>query len=130
MGQQVMSLVICDTNIFISLFKEFSEAIDTLKKIGDANVLISSISVMELYRGMENKKELKTMENKIKRYNVIHFNQEVSIRAIELVQDYKLSHNLQIPDAIIGAMSVIYKLPLFTYNRKDFKFIPGIVLYQ
>jgi len=124
-----MSLVICDTNIFISLFKEFSETIADLKSIGDENVLISSVSVMELYRGMENKRELKTMENKIKRYNLIHFNEQVSVKAIELVQLFKLSHNIQIPDAIIGAMSVIYKLPLFTYNKKDFKFIPGIELY-
>ena len=124
-----MSLVICDTNIFISLFKEFSETIAELKAIGDEHVLIPSISVMELYRGMENKRELKIMESKIKQYNVIHFNEEVSEKAIELVHVFKLSHNLQIPDAIIGAMSVIYKLPLFTYNKKDFKFIPGIKLY-
>ncbi len=105
-----MSLVICDTNIFISLFKEFPETIAELKAIGDKNVLIPSISVMELYRGMENKKELKAMETRIKQYNLIHFNDRVSEKAIELVQVYKLSHNLQIPDAIIGAMSVIYKL--------------------
>ena len=121
-----MSLVICDTNIFISLFKEISETISELKAIGDENVLIPSVSVMELYRGMENKRELKAMETKIKRYNVIHFNEQVSIKATEFVHMFKLSHNLQIPDAIIGAMSVIYDLPLYTYNKKDFKFIPGI----
>ncbi len=125
-----MSLVICDTNIFISLFKEHSETIDHLKDIGDRNVLIPSISVMELYRGMENKRELKAMESKMKRYNIIHFNNQVSVKAIELVNSFKLSHNLQIPDAIIGAMSVVFELPLFTYNKKDFKFIPGIQLYQ
>ncbi len=58
-----MSLVICDTNIFISLFKEHKETITELQSIGDRNVLIPSVSVMELYRGMENKKELKAMEN-------------------------------------------------------------------
>ncbi len=42
---------------------------------------------------------------------------------------FKLSHNLTIPDAIIGAMSIVSDLPLFTYNKKDFKFMPGIELY-
>lgn len=88
-----------------------------------------SVSVMELYRGMENKKDLQLMEKKVKQYNIIHFNSEVSEKAIELLHAFKLSHNLQIPDAIIGAMSVIYRLPLFTYNKKDFKFIPGIKLH-
>ena len=124
-----MSLVICDTNIFISLFRNLPDTVTDLKKIGDRNVLISSISVMELYRGMENKSDLKAMEKKIRQYNVIHYNEEVSERAVELVHQYKLSHNLQIPDAIIGAMSIVYELPLFTYNKKDFKFIPNIKLY-
>lgn len=124
-----MSLVICDTNIFISLFRQMPETIDALRAIGDKNVLIPSVSVMELYRGMENKKELKAMSNKIRYYNIIHFNEAVSEKATELILKYKLSHNLQIPDALIGAMSLIYELPLFTYNKKDFKFIDGIILY-
>ena len=124
-----MSLVICDTNIFISLFKELPNTVDELKTIGNGNVLMPSVSVMELYRGMENKKDLQLMEKKVKQYNIIHFNSEVSEKAIELLHAFKLSHNLQIPDAIIGAMSVIYRLPLFTYNKKDFKFIPGIKLH-
>jgi predicted nucleic acid-binding protein len=124
-----MSLVICDTNIFISLFRNLPETVAELKAIGNENVLIPSVSVMELYRGIENKRDLKEMENKMKLYNVIHYNEQVSEKAIELVHRFKLSHNLHIPDAIIGAMSVVYKLPLFTYNKKDFKFIPNITLY-
>jgi len=70
------------------------------------------------------------MQKKIRQYNVIHFNEDVSKTAIELVNKFKLSHNLQIPDAIIGAMSIAYDLELFTYNTKDFSFIPGIKLYS
>ena len=124
-----MSLVICDTNIFISLFKELPHTIEELKNIGDANILMPSDSVMELYRGMENKKDLKKMETKVKQYNIIHFNEAVSVKATSLIHQFRLSHNLQIPDAIIGAMSVVYELPLHTYNKKDFKFIPGIRLH-
>ena len=101
-----------------------------MQTIGSANVLIPSISVMELYRGMENKKELREMERKLKQFNIIHYNDSVSEKAIELVLQFKLSHDLQIPDAIIGAMSVVYDLPLFTYNRKDFKYIPGIRMFR
>jgi len=125
-----LSFVICDTNIFISLFRNIQQTVEELENIGSANVLIPSVSVMELYRGMLNKKEMAEMEKKISRYNVLHFNEDVSKLSIELVNKFKLSHNLQIPDAIIGAMSIVYKLDLFTYNKKDFKFIPEIKLYQ
>ncbi|HEY5327951.1 MAG TPA: hypothetical protein VIJ27_13190, partial [Mucilaginibacter sp.] len=41
-----------------------------LEIIGSENVLISSVSVMELYRGMQNKKEMTEMQKKISRYNI------------------------------------------------------------
>ncbi|MDB4920254.1 MAG: hypothetical protein JWQ54_2237 [Mucilaginibacter sp.] len=69
------------------------------------------------------------MQKKITQYNILHYNEEVSRNAIWLINKFKLSHNLQIPDAIIGAMSIVYNIELFTYNLKDFKFIPGIKLY-
>jgi predicted nucleic acid-binding protein len=124
-----LSFVVCDTNIFISLFKNLRPTVDELELIGSNNVLITSISVMELYRGMQRKKEMTEMQAKIKQYNILHINEDVSKHAIELVNKFKLSHNLQIPDAIIGAMSVVNDIELFTYNVKDFKFIPGIKLY-
>jgi predicted nucleic acid-binding protein len=124
-----MSLILCDTNVFISLFAEIPATISTLQKIGSKNVLVSSVSVMELYRGMENKKEMRAMAAKINQYNILHFTEDASTKALELLMGYKLSHNLTIPDAIIGAMSIVFNLPLFTYNAKDFKYMPGIQLY-
>jgi predicted nucleic acid-binding protein len=129
LGGQDLSLVICDTNIFISLFRNIPQTVAELESIGSENVLIPSVSVMELYRGMQNKTELAEMQKKIRRYNILHFNEEVSKQAIELTNKFRLSHNLQIPDAIIGAMSIVYNTQLLTYNKKDFKFIPGIKLY-
>ena len=59
-----MSLIICDTNIFVSAFNGFEQAINELKKIGDRNVLMPSISAMELYRGMKRKREMNEMAKK------------------------------------------------------------------
>ena len=50
--------------------------------------------------------------------------------AIELIEQFRLSHGLLIPDAIIAATAISFNLKLFTYNRKDFFFIPGIRLYE
>lgn len=125
-----MSLIICDTNIFISLFRNIPRTVDELGIIGSENVLIPSVSVMELFRGMQNKKEMTEMQKKINSYNVLHFNEDVSKNAVEIINKFKLSHNIQIPDALIAAMSIVYNLELFTYNKKDFKFISGIKLYN
>jgi predicted nucleic acid-binding protein len=60
------------------------------------------------------------MKKVLKYYDVLHFDQEISEKAIQLIDNYKLSHNLQIPDAIIGATALVHNIPLFTYNLKDF----------
>jgi predicted nucleic acid-binding protein len=93
-----------------------------------ANILLSSITVMELYQGMGNKNELAVMRKKLAFYDVVQIDRCISEKAIDLIAEFKLSHGLQIPDALIAATAVSYDLPLFTYNIKDFSFIPGINL--
>jgi predicted nucleic acid-binding protein len=123
-------LVLCDTNVFIHFFNGNEETIAIFEKFGDKRVLIPSVTVMELYQGMGNKTELNNMKKKIKNYSILHFNTDVSRLAIEYSNKFRLSHNLQIPDAIIAASAVTFQLPLFTYNLKDFDYIPNINLYK
>ncbi len=42
-------LILCDSNIFISWFRGESETIIRLERIGLNNILIPSVTVMELY---------------------------------------------------------------------------------
>jgi len=50
--------------------------------------------------------------------------------ATQLIDQFNLSHGLLIPDAIIAASAVVHQIELFTYNVKDFQFIPDIKLYE
>lgn len=43
---------------------------------------------------------------------------------------FKLNHGLQIPDEIIGATAIVYNIPLYTYNIKDFSFMPNIDIHR
>lgn len=123
-------MVLCDTNILIHAFNGNQDTISKLEIIGLQNVILSSITVMELLQGMGNKTELSQMKKKIRYYDVIHLDDKISSKAIELIEKYKLSHNLQIPDAIIGATAIVHRIELFTYNKKDFEFMPQIRLYH
>jgi len=71
-------LILCDTNILISWLKGEGQTIETLQKIGLENLLIPSITYMELIQGTRNKNELLKLEHKIKNYNVIHFDNVTS----------------------------------------------------
>jgi predicted nucleic acid-binding protein len=121
-------MVLCDTNIFINAFNGRQATIDRLQEIGLEQIALSVITIMELYQGMGNKVELAQMKKRIRYYDVVEIDNVTSRLATTLIENFKLSHGLQIPDAIIGATAVIHQIPLFTYNIKDFNFIPGIVL--
>ncbi|MCY7349882.1 MAG: hypothetical protein LH606_04340 [Cytophagaceae bacterium] len=61
---------------------------------------------------------------------MVHLSELISMKAVKLLESFKLSHDLKIPDALIGATAIVTGIPLFTYNTKDFDFMPGIRLYQ
>lgn len=48
----------------------------------------------------------------------------------QLLDSYTLSHRLQFPDALIAATALHHGLPLFTLNRKDFRYIAGLQLHE
>ena len=130
MEKKVIITVLCDTNVLIYAFNGHQSTINQMEVIGFENILLSSITVMELLQGMGNKAELVQMKKKIRYYDVIQFDEKISEKSIELIEHFKLSHNLQIPDAIIGATAIIHQIDLYTYNKKDFDFMPNLPLYQ
>lgn len=122
-------MILCDTNVFIHAFNGNKETIAQLEIIGLDNIVLSAITLMELYQGMGNKAELAQMKKKLRYYDIIHVDSHISRMAIELIERFKLSHSLQIPDAIIGATAIVYNIPLYTYNIKDFNFMPNINIH-
>ncbi len=123
-------MILCDTNILIHAFNGDSITLSNLKNIGIENIILSSITIMELYKGMGNKQELNILKRKLKFYDIAHINSNISMLALDLTEEYNLSHGLDIADALIAATAVELNLYLFTYNIKDFKFIPNLKLYN
>ena len=125
-----MSFVICDTNVFGHYFIGHESTANEIKRIGEANILLPSVAWMEILRGSADSKAQTIIEKRIARFSVIHIDENISVRATQLIQAYHLSHGLNIPDALIAATALELDLELFTYNTKDFKFLPNIRLYQ
>lgn len=127
--------VICDTDILIDYFDVRQKRHEQTKRIieqviGLENILISSITKMELLIGATNKEDLKIIDKSLKRFGVILINPEINLTAISLAYEYRLSHGLALADAMIAATSIQTDLELFTYNTKDFKFIKNLSLFK
>ena len=123
-------MILCDTNIIIEILKGDEKTIKIIESIGLENLAISSVTVMELYFGSFNKRELNKIKKHLKALNIVHFDKDISELAICMIESYGKSHGLQIPDAIIAATALSFKMKLFTLNLKDFKYIDGLKLQK
>ena len=127
--------IICDTDVIIdhwnSKSQRYFDSRNVLNNlIGFENIVISTITRMELIIGANNKSELSRINKNSHNFEISLINGEIATLAVQLLQDYKLSHGLALPDAFIAATSIITNFPLFTYNLKDYKFINELKLYQ
>lgn len=122
-------IVLCDTNILVELSKLNHDIIRELKFIGATNIAVSGVTAAEFIFGALNKSELNKILKALNAIRVIHVNEAISELAVELVKNYALSHTLAVPDALIAATALFHKIPLYTLNRKDFRFISGLQLH-
>ena len=123
-------MILCDTNVIIETLKGDEKTIKIVERLGLENIAISSVTVMELYFGALNKRELSKIRKHLKALNIVHFDNDISELAVSMIESYSKSHGLQIPDAIIAATALSFELKLFTLNLKDFKYIDGLNLYK
>ena len=123
-------MILCDTNVIIEILKGNRRTIRSIESIGLENIAISSVTVMELYFGALNKRELNKIKKHLEALNIVHFDNEVSEVAVSMIERYSKSHGLQIPDAIIAATALSMDIKLYTLNLKDFRYIDGLKLQE
>ncbi len=123
-------MILLDTNIFIEIFKGNKRIIKEVKSIGLENIALSIIVKQELIFGARDKRELNLILKAINKHKVFYLTEAISKTSMELMFNYSLSHKLTITDSLIAATALIYDLPLYTLNIKDFKNIPDLKLHS
>jgi len=123
-------MILCDTNVIIEIFKGNDRIIKIIERIGLENIAISSVTVMELYFGALNKRELNKIKKHLNALIIVHFDNDISTLAVRMIENYSKSHGLQIPDAIIAATAQSLNIKLFTLNLKDFTYIERLKIHK
>jgi predicted nucleic acid-binding protein len=119
--------LLVDTCVIIDDLNNHSTMLNELLN-DDTTLFINSIIEMELLQGARNKTELAVIKKKLQSFRLLNLQQPIFDLATGYVRAYCLSHNLALPDAVIGATAIFYQIPLLTYNVKDFRFLPDIQL--
>lgn len=121
-------MILVDSNILIRFSRGDHEAANWLK-IND-ELMVSVVTELELLVGSRDKRHLKETKTFLSRFPVIDITPEISRRAAKLIEEYNLSHNLQVADSLIAATALVSDLELATINKKDFRYISGLKLAE
>jgi len=109
---------IADTNILLYILEDLPQ----VKEISDHSFAISVISEIELLGKKDiSRQDTKIIRNLLGDCILLPFTDSVKEKTIELKQKY----TIKVPDAIIAATSIVYKLPLITAD-KGFAQIKGL----
>ena len=104
------------------------------KKIIHANLpfSISVVTYIELVQGMRNKQELNIFVKQLAKWNVniIQLNNDISTRAMIYVEEFFLSHSMELADSLIAATCINNSEVLLTANDRHYKHIPNIQLVK
>lgn len=89
---------------------------------------LSAVTYMELLQGLRNKTELRTLRQALHFWeaDIVSISEEISARAMFLVEEHALSHNMQMADALIAATALDLGMPLMTANDKHYRHIDGL----
>ena len=118
--------MIIDTDVLIWYMRGNERAYQLIKQLTEFN--ISVITYMELVQGMRNKNELNSLRKALHVWNtkILYLSEEISAKAMFLVEQHYLSHSLELADALIGSTAIHYGLPLVTANDKHYKIVKGL----
>jgi len=114
-----------DTCILIDYSKNSANLI-----LDKSKYCFSSIVQLEFLVGALNKIELQKINRIIAEFKIIDTDQDILDLSTALVNQYGLSHRMTIYDSIIAATCLIYEMQLWTYNKKDFRYIDGLKLTE
>ncbi len=122
-------LTVVDTDILIDAGRGINEATEYLQELERSiSLAVSVVTQMELIVGCRNKAELRALEQFLRRFRILKIDEKISDRAVELLQQYRLSHGLLIADALIAATALSWDCPLASKNQRDYRFITDLDL--
>ena len=114
-----------DTDVLIDYLRGNHKAIKFLEST-DARLLISAISVAELYAGVRDGKERGEIDIFISAFKFIPIDFEISKKGGLIRRDYGKSHGCGFGDSLIAASAILTNSTVVTLNIKHFKMLENV----
>jgi len=122
--------IFVDSDVLIWFLRGKDDIVAELTNlIASQNILISPVSVTEIYAGAR-KNELSTISELFSLFNIVEINKDIAVKAGEYLRKYAKSHSVEIADAFIGASVSILDATLWTFNLKHYPMLKKSKFYN
>lgn len=120
--------MLIDTDVLVWMTRGHAGAAARLQALTPWH--ISAVTYMELAQGCRDKQELARVKKGLAlgQTEILPINTTISDRAMQLVDDYALSHGMQLGDALIAATALEHGATVLTSNAKHFAAVDGLTV--
>ena len=115
-----------DSNVLIDVRRGRPEALAWMAGAASVPFAVPGIAVLEVLSGCRDRVDMAATSAWLDGFQVIWPEPEDWLAASRLLVQYRLSHGLDIGDAILGAMALRLNARLLTLNLKHFRAIPNL----
>jgi predicted nucleic acid-binding protein len=122
--------LLLDTDVLIDFLRGVPAAVTWLNGLS-GRVCISTVTVGELYAGVRDGLERKALDSLMGVFDVLAVDEEIARRGGLICRDFRGSHGVGLPDALLAATALIHNLDFVTLNLKHFPMLStAMVPYQ
>ena len=114
-------MMLVDTDVLIWYMRGNARARAVIE--GLRSFSISVVTYMELVQGMRDRRELAALRRALRDWNagILYIDEEISIKAMFLVERHFLSDSLRLADALIASTALTNGMTILTANDRHYK---------
>ncbi|MEX0927892.1 MAG: type II toxin-antitoxin system VapC family toxin [Balneolales bacterium] len=116
-----------DTDVIIDFLRGSQEA-DKFMLGLKPPFYLSSITVAELFAGVQGKEEELVLEDFIYSFNILEVTKSIAVLGGLIRNKYGKSHGTGLADALIAATAKTHETTLITLNKKHFPMVDSIII--
>jgi predicted nucleic acid-binding protein len=120
--------LLLDTDVLVDYLRGREEAGAYLEARTET-LLISAITVAELYAGVREGEESRRLAQFLGAFEVIPLNAEIARQGGLYRRDFGPGHGVGLADALIAATAALHQAPLVTLNARHFPYVEVEVPY-
>jgi len=120
-----MKKFLVDSDVLVDFLRGKSKAVNYVKA-HSKKIILSSISVAELYAGVRDGEEREELDEFVGLFPILPVTPEIAKMGGIYKRDFFKSHNIGLADAIIAATAKTHNADLKTLNVKHFPMFKGL----